>query len=194
MIDSFLEVFSILNLRVVLLSALLFFIGYAFAPTAYFKEIKWLTSYPFFIIKIMDEHLKKDWNPALIFLTILFLNSFSLFLNLLSGWIAILPYLVIIYMGLNVGVVAYHTLEGKFYYASLINPVAILELLASWISVAMAIQFSLARISDGDWFKVIPFQNYMGYFLQTIIPVLIIAALIETGLILVLRKRESEED
>ena len=194
MIESFLEVFSVLNLQIVLLSALLFFIGYVFAPTAYFKEIKWLTAYPFFIIKIMDEYLKKDWNPVLVFATILFLNSFSLFLNLLSGWVVVLPYLVIMYMGLNVGIVMYHTLEGKFYYVSLINPVAMLELPASWISVAMAIQFSLARLSDGDLFGLISFQEYMGYFLQTIIPILVFAALIETVLIVVVRKRESEED
>ena len=58
--STFFKVFENLNLQILILSALLFFIGYAFAPTAYYKKIKWLTAYPFFIIKLMDSFLKKE--------------------------------------------------------------------------------------------------------------------------------------
>ena len=47
-----------------------------------------------------------------------------------------------IYLGINLGVVMYHTLKGKHFYLSLFNPVALIELPAAWLSFAMAIQFS----------------------------------------------------
>ena len=194
MIDKFLAVFHILSLQIILFAALLFFIGYALAPTVHYKKIKWLTAYPFFIIHLMDKYFKKEWPAPVIFIVILGLNSFSLFLNLLSGWVIIFPFILIVYTGLNVGVVMYHTLEGKFYYASLLNPVAMIELPAVWISIAMAIQFSLNRISGMEIFANISFNQYLVYFFYTIIPLLILAAVIETILIMIARKHESEID
>ena len=179
----FFEVFKNLNLQILLLSALLFFIGYALAPTAYYKKIKWLTAYPFFIIKLMDSFFKKEHGPIKIFVILFLLNSFSLFINLISAWGIILPYILIIYMGLNVGVVIYHSLEGRFYYAGLLNPVALLELPAAWLSIAMAIQFSLTHYFKIEAIEDIAFHTYLDYFLYTVIPLLAIAGIIETLLI-----------
>ena len=194
MIEAFLEVFSILNTQILLLTALLFFIGYVLAPTIYYKKVKWLTAYPFFMIDLMDKYFKKEWSGYVIFIVILGLNSFSLFINLLSGWLYIVPYLLIIYTGLNIGVIMYHTLEGRFYYASLFNPVALLELPAAWISITMAIQFSLNRVVAEPIFADVSFGQYVLFFMYTIIPILMIAAIIETVLILFARKHEKEED
>ena len=80
MIEEFSEVLNIINLQVFLFSVLLFFIGYAFAPTAYYKKIKWLTAYPFFIINLIEKHFNQDWPPLKIFTVILSLNSISLFI------------------------------------------------------------------------------------------------------------------
>ena len=159
-----LEQLRILNIQIFILSILLFFIGYAFAPTAYYKKIKWLTAYPFFIIHLMDRYFKKDWHPIKIFSVIFFINSVSLFTNLLSGWVIFLPYLLIIYLGLNIGVIMYHTLEGRYYYASLFNPVSLLELPAAWISISMAIQFSLARDFDFTFIERSSFDSYLVLF------------------------------
>ena len=191
MLDDFLAVFGIINSRILLISVLLFFIGYALAPTAYYKKYKWLLAYPFFIIHLMEKHFKQDWPAPLIFLVILTLNSLSLYFNLLSGWIVFLPYFVIIYLGLNVGVIIYHTLEGKFFYLSLFNPVALIELPAAWISITMAIQFSLGRYIDT--LPIISFMQYTVYFLQTIIPILVLAGIIETALIVYSRRYEKED-
>ena len=177
--------------QIFLLSALLFFVGYAIAPTAYYKKIHWLTVYPFFIIRLMDKYFKKDWPPLRIFSLILVLNTFSLFINLMSGWGIILPFLFAVYMGLNIGVVMYHTLEGKFYFASLINPVALIELPASWISIAIAIQFSLARYFNFAVNEKTGFNDYLNVFLLIILPLLIVADVIETFLIVLTRKKKS---
>lgn len=190
----FFEVFKILNMQLIFIAAILFFLGYALAPTAYYKEIKWLTAYPFFMIKLMDKHFKKDWHAITIFLVIFWLNSFSLFVNLLSGWVIFLPYLAIVYMGLNVGIIMYHTLEGRYYYLSLINPVTLLELPAAWISVALAIQFSLAPVLGSDSLLPLSFAQCMQFYLQTIIPLLLLGASVETWLIIVARKHEKKED
>jgi len=192
--DTYLSLFENLNLQILLLSALLFFIGYAFAPTAYYKKIKWLTAYPFFIIKLMDSFFKKEHGPIKIFVLLLMLNTISLFINLISAWGIILPFLLIIYMGLNVGVVIYHSLEGHFYYAGLLNPVALLELPAAWLSVAMAIQFSLTHFFKIADLKEVAFSVYIGYFFYAVMPLLVVAGLIETFLISIGSKTNNSKD
>lgn len=194
MVQSFLEVFKIINLQIFIISALLFFIGYAIAPTAYFKKIKWLTLYPFYIIKLMDTFIQKKHHPIKIFLIIVFLNTFSLMMNVLSAWGAVLPYFVIIYMGINIGVVMYHSLEGRFYYLSLFNPVALLELPAAWLSITMAIQFSLKYFLKVSYLPEISFGTYMIYFFYTIIPILILAGIIETIMIVIGEKYNKTQE
>jgi hypothetical protein len=192
MLQSFLAVFKVLNFQILVLSALLFFIGYAFAPTAYYKKVKWLTVYPFYMINIMDRYFKQNWSPIIIFLVILILNTISLSINLFSGWGIILPFLFVVYMGINIGVVMYHSLEGHYYYLSLFNPVALLELPAAWISIAMAIQFSLTKYFEANFLDNIRFSQYLDYFYMTVFPLLVIAAFIETFLIVLARKREQD--
>ena len=63
MIKEFSEVFNVINLQIYLFSILLFFIGYAFAPTAYYKKIKWLIAYPFFIINQINDKDIHKMNP-----------------------------------------------------------------------------------------------------------------------------------
>ncbi len=192
--DNFLEVFKILNIQIFLFSVLLFFIGYAVAPTAYFKKVKWLTLYPFFIINLIDKHFNKDWHPLKIFLVIFVLNSLSLFINLISAFGIILPVLFSIYLGINLGIVMYHTLEGKHYYLSLLNPVAIIELPAVWISFTMAIQYSAVTYFQINWIDQISFNQYLTYFFVTIIPLLFCAGVIETILIIISRKFENKKN
>lgn len=188
------DVFRVINLQIFVFSALLFFIGYALAPTAYYKNIKWLTAYPFLIIKLMDRYFKQDWHPVKIFSVIFILNSFSLFLNLLSGWGVVLPFLFMIYMGINIGVVMYHSLEGQFYFASLFNPVSLLELPAAWISITMAIQFTLSNYFELSLIDEYSFGHYVVLYVKTVIPLLFIAGIVETVLIVLGRNKKSDLD
>ncbi len=189
MIQSFLAIFHVINTQIFIISILLFFVGYAIAPTAYYKKIKWLTAYPFFIIKLMDAFFKKKHHPLKVFFILFTLNTISLFLNLISAWGIILPLIFVLYMGLNIGVVMYHSLEGKFYYIGLLNPVAILELPAAWLSITMAMQFSLQHYLNISFLPTISFLQYVDYFIYTIIPLLLFAGIIETILIV-----KSEKD
>ena len=194
MIQSFLEVFGVLDTQIFIGAALLFFVGYAIAPTAYFKKIRWLTAYPFYIIKLMDAFFQKKHHPLKIFIILFSLNSLSLFSNLLSAWGIILPFLFILYMGINIGVVMYHTLEGKFYYVGLFNPVALLELPAAWLSITMAIQFSMQHFFGLAYLPEITFGQYLSYFMYTVIPLLVVAGIIETILIVKSEKNDNPEE
>ncbi len=190
MLQSFLAVFSVINIQVLFFSVLLFFVGYALAPTAYYKKIQWLTAYPFFIIKLMDQFFKKKHHPLKIFFILISLNTLSLFLNLLSAWGVVLPFLFVIYMGINIGIVMYHSLEGRYYYLGLLNPVALLELPAAWLSIAMAIQFSLTHYFNLTGFESISFNQYLKYFTMTVLPLLFVAGVVETILIAKVEKMD----
>ena len=192
MFESFISVFKILNLQIFLLSILLFLVGYVIAPTAHYKKIKWLTAYPFFIIKIMDKYLKQDWHPVAIFGVVFILNIISLFLNLLSCWGVILPFIFAIYLGINIGIVMYHSLHGRYYYLGLFNPVALLELPAAWVSFTMAIQFSLTQYFSISFIDNIEFSEYVHYFINSVIPLLFIAGIIEVFLLKISKKYEDK--
>ena len=183
MIDIISEVLRQINTQIFFMTVLLFFIGYAFAPTAYYKNIRWLTAYPLFVVRVTDKFLEKPHHPLKIFLIIMLLNTASLFFNLVSGWGIILPYLFCVYMGINVGVIMYHTLQGEFYYLGLINPVTLIELPAAWLSISMAVQFNLTHFWGVTTLPQIAFPRYIHYFLATVIPMLLIAGIIETILI-----------
>lgn len=193
MIDIYSELIAAIDFQIYLFSILLFFVGYAIAPTAYYKNIKWLLAYPFFIINLIEKHFNQNWHPVKIFIVLLILNCVSLFLNLISAYGFFLPLIFSIYLGLNLGIVMYHTLEGNHYYISLLNPVAIIELPAAWLSFTMAIQFSATYYFGIGGIAVISFDQYLYFFLISVVPMLIIAGIIETGLIVVAKKLEKNE-
>ena len=121
------------------------------------------------------------------------LNSLSLFFNLISAYGIILPIIFSIYLGINLGVVMYHSLNGKHYYLGLLNPVALIELPAAWLSFSMAIQFSATNYFKMTGFTQVTFNQYIYYFLVTVLPLLIIAGIIETALIIVAKKMEDKD-
>jgi uncharacterized membrane protein SpoIIM required for sporulation len=180
------------------LSALLFFLGYALAPTAYYKNIRWLVSYPMWIVKKLDVLSKKAWNPVFLFIFLFSMNSFSLLVDLLSAVIPLLPFLFAIWTGINIGVVTYHTLEGNFYYTALINPVAFFELPAAFLTFSMAIQYNLSNLGitslSGINWRDVAFERYVFLFIIAVLPILLMAGIIETYLIHMSKKMEGDND
>jgi hypothetical protein len=189
MLDLYQDLFQNLNFHIYFISTFLFFIGYALAPTAHYKKIKWLTAYPLFILNLMEKHFKFDWAPFKIFIVIFLLNNLSLFLHLLSGWGIIMPFLLAIYLGINIGIVMYQSLQGHFYYSSLLNPVAMLELPAAWLSITLSIQFSIKYFFAVDFIRDVTFSRYLLYFIITVPPLLLVAGIVETFLIVLARRK-----
>jgi uncharacterized membrane protein SpoIIM required for sporulation len=194
MIDFYINYLKLINLQVFLVSALLFFIGYALAPTVYFRNVKWLLAYPMWMFNKMDNWAEKKWNGYVLFLLLFSMNTFSLAVDLLSGWVIFLPVVFAVWTGMNVGVITYHTLHGEFYYASLINPVVFLELPAAFLAFSMALQMNLAQVSaDASKTSNADFSQYIILFIITVLPLLFISGIVESALILYARKLDKSE-
>lgn len=194
MIDFFLSNISNLNLQVFFTSILVFFIGYTFAPTAYFKQIKWLIAYPLWISKKLERLAKVRWNPVYLFFFLLIVNGVSLFVALLTGLAPVLPVLYAMSMGFNIGIITYHNLKGRLYYAALINPVALFELPAAFIVFTMAFQYNLQILNlKMPDLSAASFKAYISIFLYLVIPLLAMASIIETTLIIISRKIKMDD-
>ncbi len=173
-----------LNLQLFLFSMVLFFAGYALAPLVYHKNIRFLTAYPLWIARKIEQWMEKRWNPFLLFLFLFSVNSFSLLINFSSTLVPFLPFIFTLWTGLNVGLVSFHALKGEYYFVSLLNPVALFELPAAFIASTLAFQYNLQILNFHrfDW-KVLPFDGYFHLFLLLVIPLLLLAGIIETTII-----------
>jgi uncharacterized membrane protein SpoIIM required for sporulation len=194
MIGEIQQALSLINFRIFLFSMVLFLVGYTLAPLAYYKQWKILLAYPLWIARKLDKLTQKKWTPIVLFVFILSINIISLFVDLLSGYVPGLPFFFAIWTGLNIGVVTYHTLEGRYYYLSLLNPVALLELPASFVAFSLAIEINCVRLSCPYLsLEAHSFSVYFRTFLVVVIPLLILAGIIETFAIRLAQKVEEEE-
>lgn len=195
MINYFESYITLLNLQIFFISILVFFIGYAFAPTAYFKKIKWLIAYPLWLSNKLERLAKVEWNPVYLFLFLLAVNSISLLIALLTGLAPIIPVIYAMGMGFNIGIITYHTLKGKLYYAALLNPVALFELPAAFIVFTMAFQYNIKLVIPNLLnLKSVSFSVYLNMFISLVIPLLTLASILETALIVLSRKLKIDEN
>jgi hypothetical protein len=195
MISYLVETIQLLHFNFFLISILLFIIGYVFAPTAYYKKIRFFTAYPLWIAAKMESWAQKKWNPFILFFFLLCLNSVSLYLNFLSGLVPFLPVIFAVWTGLNIGMISYHTLKGHFYYTSLINPVALFELPAAFIAFTAAIQYNLTLyLPEFSFVDAHSFGEYVQLFYYIVFPLLIISGIIETLLIHFSHKLDGYDD
>jgi len=188
------DLFLPLTLQLLLAGMLFFFLGYALAPLAYAREIKWLTTYPLWVADKLEAWADKKINPYLLFLFILSVNSISLSLDFFSGWVPGLPILFAVWTGLNVGVITFKTLKGEFYYAALINPVALLELPAVFIAFGLAFGVNAKILSVNISVAQFGFQQFIQSYLGLVLPLLLIAAIVETALITFAQKMEKNNE
>jgi len=174
------ELFLPIRLQLVLAGMVFFFAGYALAPWVYFKKIKWLLTFPLWIAEKLEKWSKKEINPYLMFIFIFSVNTFSLTIDFISGLVLFLPILFALWTGLNIGIVTFHTLKGEFYYAALLNPVAMIELPAVFITFALALGYNLQLMElsgqDTSW----GFDTYLHSYIWIVIPLLLISAVVET--------------
>lgn len=186
---------ALINLKIFFASILVFFIGYTFAPTAYFKNINWLTVYPLWISKKLERLAKVNWNPIFLFFFLLIINTLSLFTALLTGLAPILPVFYAMGVGFNIGVITYHNLKGKLYYTALLNPVALFELPAAFIAFTMSFQYNFQILNIKiPSIKVASFNEYLNVFLFVVVPLLTLASIVETTLIIISRKIKIDDD
>ncbi len=187
------QIFHLLNWDLIGFSAILFVVGVLLAPVALERNLRWLTAYPEWVFNKIQAFVEKKPHAAFLFLIIFGLNSFSVFVVYVSGFTLVLPYVFIIWSGLNAGVLLYKEMGGGVaLLLFFLNPVAIFELPANWIAYSLGIEMSLFYFKTHLFSTVTSiFKQNEIVFLWLVLPLLFIGALIEASLI---NKFGTEED
>ncbi len=183
--DTYKDVFAALNWDLIGFSAILFMIGVLLAPTIIERNIRWLTAYPEWAFQKIERFVKKKPSVLKLFLVTFLLNTFSVLIVYLSGFTIGLPFLLIIWAGINSGILLYkNTGGGIAIILFFLNPVALFELPANWIGFSLPLEMSLFYFHTFAYKTVLQtFQRDFFIFEWLVIPLLILAALIEATLI-----------
>jgi hypothetical protein len=173
-----------LRAELVLFSALLFFAGLFFAPVVVEREIRSLLWYPLWIWRRV-QHWIQPRDPFLKMMALIaFLNATSLLVNILSGLLGLLPFAFAFLVGLHVGVIVMKETAGRSLIGLLLNPVAFLELPATWISLSIGMELGLFQLHHFSLSKVLPFLGHgLIVYGTLILPLLLMAAFAEVLLI-----------
>lgn len=198
MLDTIYSYFDVINFSLLIFTAIVFFIGYTTAPAIYFHKIKFLMAYPMWLNRILESWIENKKITMAAFSSMFLLNAFFLALALLSGYIPFLPLLLLLWMGINIGVVTYHTMKGNFYFSYLFTPIAILELAAIFLTFTMAININLQKLQISllaPYTKSIEnISHYWHTFLIIVLPLLMLAGIIELFLIRLSNKFMNGDD
>jgi len=189
----FIDLFEKLHFVYIFIAALLFFAGIYFAPTIVEKKINWLLVYPRWVTKIIEKYFSPRWGFILLFIIILLLNNLSLFSGFISGFVIILPFLFAFLTGLNVAIVGYDLLGWQGIWHLLVNPVAWLEFPAAWISFGMGIKISVKIIYTHRFLEAYQLlKQLFPIYLKYVLVLLVLAALLESGLIIWAEKHKDD--
>ena len=199
MFEQFVQVFSQLNGHLILLAGILFTLGIVLADPVLERNIGWLISYPVWVYKNIEKLMEHLSSVLLTFLFIFFFNAVNLFLGLVSGFLVILPILLAVWTGLNVGIVARKMMIEQNQAGSLwpifLNPVAVFELPASWISFSIGLEMGIKYLSVSKYAVVGSlFLERLSLFFYLVIPMLIVAALLEAAIIHYIKNKMGDKD
>jgi hypothetical protein len=189
----YVDIFEKIQFVNIFVAALLFIAGIYFAPSIVDKNIHWMLVYPRWVAKLMEKYFSARWGFLAVFLLILVLNNFSLFTGFLSGFILILPFLAAFFTGFHVAVIGYDLMGWQGIWHLLINPVAWLEFPASWISFGMGIRVATVIMTTSSLKNGMEvFKQLMPLYFKYVFTLLVIAALLETGMILWVEKHKDD--
>jgi len=198
LIDQITASFSVLSFQLILLSAVLFSLGLALTDLVIERNIRWLIVYPTWVYEKIEKWMKKFSNMILTFLFIIFFNTFNLFLGFISGFLIVLPLILAIWTGLNVGIIIRKTIgdqEGVSLLYIFLNPVAIFELPAGWISFALGIEMTIKYFTNYNYSELWSlFIERSSVFIWLVIPLLIISGLIEAAMIHFVQNKIEKKD
>ena len=182
MVKILLAQILMIDRTLLLISVFLFFMGLICSIPVVKKEIHFLLRYPLWIWNKLKIFLQKQPSFLQLFLLIFFFNSFSLLFNIVSGFGVILPFFFSFLIGMNVGIIGYNEGGLKALFGMFLAPHAIFELPAAWFSTTLGMQIGREILINPDNVEKI-FQHSLNFYVQIIIPLLLIAGLIESALI-----------
>ncbi|MCD6223855.1 MAG: stage II sporulation protein M [Deltaproteobacteria bacterium] len=179
--QDYVSILKTVDLRLFLLSAVLFCVGVVLSSLVVKKNLKVFLWYPLWIWNLVKKHLSSDDSLLKIFFTIFLLNSLSLFVNVISGFLIILPFIFAVLLGMNIGIIILKE-TGKLNLAVIfLNPVSLFEFPAAWISLSLGMKIGILSYS----------ANVFLAYIFIVIPLLIISGITETVMIKLLAKHVS---
>ena len=177
------------------IAAVLFILGIVVAPQVLNRDIQFLIKFPAYVFKTLIRYIEQESKTFSLFILIFSFNTFSLFLDFLSGWGFQLPFIFAFLTGLNIAIIAFKLGGYSGILALIMNPVALLELPAAWLSLAWGIKLGQAvRLYGYSEKTFIVFQQGVDTFVFLVIPLLAIAAILEAVLIQYIRNKTDFDD
>jgi hypothetical protein len=197
-LDLYADAIGSLKGEFLLLAALLFFLGLMSSVVVVRRENKLLLWYPLWIWRCIQRWVRPRDPFIRMVVTIFCLNATSLLANILSGLLGVLPFVFAYLVGLHVGVIVVVETGRLNLVTMLLNPVAFLELPATWISLSLGMELGLVQIgalSAGEVFPLL--RRSLSAYGLLIVPLLLAAAFLEVSVIKwglrVASRREKEE-
>jgi len=189
-------IFRSLRGDLILFSALLFFAGLFSASAVLEREVRPLLWYPLWIWHRIQHWLQPRDPFIKMMMIITFLNATSLLANILSGLFVVLPFIFAFLVGLHVGVIVIAETGKQCVPGMLLNPVAFIELPATWISLSIGMELGLSLLHDFSFVGLFPlFGQGLLVYGTFLLPLLLVAAFTEVLLIkwgLRLARKEKE--
>lgn len=173
-----------LNGHLIGLGAVLFILGIVLADMVLDKNIRWLIAYPNWIYQKVEKIVQKFNGFLLVFLFIFVFNSINLFMGYVSGFLVILPFILAIWTGLNIGIILRETVQERNFLLLFLNPVALVELPAGWISFSLGMDMGMHYFLDKQGYTMQQlFIERLPVFFLIVLPLLAVSGLIESSLI-----------
>ncbi|NOZ62652.1 MAG: hypothetical protein GXO74_13355 [Calditrichaeota bacterium] len=194
MAKNWLDLIGAVDKRLFLLAVSLFFIGFFLASPVVKFSIKFLMAYPLWMWGKLEQFLRKKPSFFTLAIFIFLFNSISSFLNILSGFGVVLPFIFTFWLGLNVGIIARKEAGGMAIAVTLfLSPHAFFELPAVWLSATAGMQLALAAAKTKEA-AIAQYHYSLDLYFFVILILLLLAAFIEAGMIYLVTKKSKHPE
>lgn len=191
---TYFKIWKLIDWNLFIFSALIFLTGIISAPWVIKFKLNFLIKYPTWVYQTLTKYIKYEKGILALFILIFSLNTISLFLDLIVGWGIVLPFLFAYLTGLNIAIISYNLGGNTGILALFFNPVALIELPAAWLALSAGMRLGISIINSGSFAQAsIYFKQGMDLFVFFVIPLLIIAAILESTLISFVREFHEED-
>lgn len=191
---TYIKIWNLIDWNLFIYSALIFLIGLISAPWVIKFKLNFLIKYPTWVYQILLKYIKYERGAFSLFILIFSLNTLSLFIDLVCGWGIFLPFFFAYLTGLNIAIISYNLGGNTGILALLFNPVALLELPAAWLALSAGMKLGISIIKNGSFaHAIVHFKQGIDLFVFFVIPLLVIAAILESTLIAFVREFNEED-
>lgn len=180
-----------LNGQLVALSAVVFLLGVALTDAVIEQNIGWLLKYPTWMSKKLEGLLDRFNGMVFLFSFIFIFNSFNMFIGFTSGFLIVLPFILALWTGLNIGIILRNSIQEGNILLLMLNPVALIELPAGWISFSLGIEMGMQYFITREYGTLpVLFKDRLLVFLWVVLPLLAISGLLEAAMIRFISKSD----